>query len=422
MEKHTQAISEMTNTFSNTLDFKRVLETALDAGQLSMSHGKGQRFVSVVLLFRADEDELYVASSRGLRGTDEHLIIPGDSGIVGKALQSCEPIITDNVMNDPELGKFVSLKGIRSLACIPLHAHYDNFGVLLYGTDQADAFRNDALDMLAIISAQATTALHNAVLYTALMDEKDLIYKLEEDARKALVRDLHDIPTQTVSALTMHLRVIKRIVDDSFEQVPDNLTKELEKVEGMALKATKEIRHVLFKLRPLALETQGLTAALDQLAEKTGQTYNQPCTMKIHPDIELYLDDTQQGAIFYLVEEAVNNARKYAEAPMITVQARPKNGMLHLQISDNGKGFDLDSVNTSYARRGSFGLVNMRERAELLDGILTIDSKKGRGTTIQVTIPMDTSQPRVDTGTYRQIPKTRLAATAKIRLEQFRTA
>jgi signal transduction histidine kinase len=175
----------------------------------------------------------------------------------------------------------------------------------------------------------------------------------------------------------------------------------------------------LFKLRPLALETQGLIAALDQLAEKMEQTYKQPCTMRIHPDVQHYLDEAKQGAMFYLIEEAINNARKYAGASMITVQAVPKDQMITLTITDNGKGFDPDSINKSYSNRGSFGMVNMRERADMLDGILTIDSQKGQGTTIRVRIPIDTSKPTTATGSYRQVPTTKLAATAKSRLEEL---
>src|SRR5690606_29739996 len=102
-------------------------------------------------------------------------------------------------------------------------------------------------------------ALQNAVLYNSLMEEKERIIQMEEDARKALVRDLHDIPTQTVSAVAMRIRIIMRLL----EKNPDQVMSELQTVEEMTLRATEEIRHVLFKLRPLALESQGLSAALD---------------------------------------------------------------------------------------------------------------------------------------------------------------
>lgn len=411
-----RAIAEMTIALSSTLDYKRVLNAALDVGQLSMRPQKGQWTVGIVLLFQADESSLYVASSRGLKPTDEHVTVSATKGLIAEALETCEPTIAQN-MSDPEMHKFVGLNGIRSLVCVPLHAHYDNFGVLVYGSSQAKAFVEDALDILRVIGVQTTTALQNAALYQTLRDERDMIFQLEEDARKSLVRDLHDIPTQTISAVTMRLTVIKRMVEKALGTIPEDLADELNTTEAMARRSTEEIRHVLFKLRPLALETQGLAAALEQLAEKMVQTYKQPCTVKIHPDVETYLDEAKQGVMFYLVEEAVNNARKYAKASMITVQAALKNEMVILRIADNGIGFDVNATKENYTSRGSFGLVNMRERAEMLDGMLDMKSVKGRGTTITVTIPIDHSR-LTTTGTYAQVPKTKFATVARNRSEQ----
>jgi signal transduction histidine kinase len=417
MKERMRSIYEMAAVLSGTLDFQQVLDAALKAGELSMYKAKNQRTISMVLLFRYDEEDLYVAGSRGLKSTDDHVSISGDEGIIAKALDECEPIFSDDIKADPELHKFAGLHGIRAVAVLPLHAHFDNFGVLIYGSSNANAFRDDAMDVLTTISVQATTALQNSTLYHTLLDEKELIYKLEEDARKALVRDLHDIPTQTIAAMTMRIRMIQRLVQTRMENVPAEIIEELDITEKMANRATVEIRHVLFKLRPLALETQGLVAALGQLAEKMQLTYKQACTVKISDDIEQYLDETKQGAMFYLIEEAMNNARKYAEAAMITVQASLKNGMIALKVSDNGKGFDVDGISRSYSRRGSFGMVNMKERADALNGIYKIDSRKGKGTVITVMIPIDKTHTTTATGVYRQVPKTKLAASTQTRLE-----
>ena len=414
MNERARALTEVIMILSSTLDYKKVLNTALDIGQFGLAQAAGQRVVSLVLLFDAEGRELYVANSRGLKPTDENTVIPGVDGIVGQALQESAPIIGKDAAKDRELAKFVALHTIRSVLCIPLRAHYDNFGVLIYGSNQPNAFRADIIDTLAAIGMQVATALENATLYSTLKDERELVIQLEEDARKALVRDLHDIPTQTMSAVAMRLRIIKRMLETGDKEA---LT-ELDAAETMALRATEEIRHVLFKLRPLALETHGLTAALNQLAEKIQLTYKQPCTMDIHPDVELYLDEAKQGALFYLIEEAINNARKYAEASMITVQAHPQNSMIAVRIHDNGVGFDTASVTKSYSKRGSFGMVNMRERAQLLDGTLTIESQKGQGTSIIVMIPIDLSQKSTTTGTYAQVPKTKLVESARRRMDR----
>jgi signal transduction histidine kinase len=96
----------------------------------------------------------------------------------------------------------------------------------------------------------------------------------------------------------------------------------------------------------------------------------------------------KQGVIFYIVEEAVNNARKHPNARLIRVRFRTVEvNMGLLEIADNGVGFDVEAVNSSYDKRGSLGMVNLRERAELVNGLLNIKSAPGKGTNVQVYIP-----------------------------------
>ena len=418
MRERARALSEMTQTLSGTLKFDKILDAALDIGRLSLRTTTKQRVVSIVMLFRTRDDALYIVNSRGLNHIDEHRIVRGTEGLLFDALDKGIPVIGKDAFKDPELRVFNAFQGIHSILAMPLRAHYDNYGLLIFGSSAKDAFNADHIDTLNAISVQATVALQNAVLYNNLMEEKERIIQMEEDARKALVRDLHDIPTQTISAVAMRIRIIMRLLERDPSQIPD----ELEQVESMALRATEEIRHVLFKLRPLALESQGLTAALGQLAEKLKTTYKQNVDVRVHPDVELYLDETKQGALFYLVEEAVNNARKYAEAKLIKIAIDRKGEELILRIADNGIGFDTNAVDSNYDERGSFGMVNMRERAELIDGTLKLRSVPGKGTTITVVIPVDGSvKSRERTTQLRsQMPDTKLAMNAMSSLNQMK--
>lgn len=381
MRERTRAISDMATLLNGTLNYEKILDAALDIGRLSIRKDTKYRLSSMVLLFRAQDETLYIANARGISHNDMHRIVPGKAGIVGKTLDKSIPIIGKELSKDPELNSFVSFQGMRASLCIPLRAGYDNYGVVLYASDAATAFDEDRIEALMAISTQATIALQNAVLHRNLMEEKERIIEMEENARKALVRDLHDVPTQTISAVAMRIRIIQKLMERESPDVPA----ELKTVEEMALRASEELRHVLFKLRPLALESQGLTAALNQLAEKLIKTYKQNVAVRVSPDIEMLLDHNALGVIFYLIEEAVNNARKYAEAALITVQVGHRSGVVIVRIADNGKGFDMDKV---AGNDKSYGMTNMRERAELLDGTLKIESAPGIGTTITVTIPI----------------------------------
>ena len=166
-------------------------------------------------------------------------------------------------------------------------------------------------------------------------------------------------------------------------------SEEMFKIEDLARRTTKEIRHMLFTLRPLVLESHGLVAALQSMADKVKETYGQQVTIQVDPRLAEKLEPSKQGVVFFIVEEAVNNARKHASAELIQVRFRLiRDEISLLEIEDNGDGFDLKAVDTSYENRGSLGMINLRERAELVNGVLHINSVKGKGTNVQVVIPL----------------------------------
>ncbi len=207
----------------------------------------------------------------------------------------------------------------------------------------------------------------------------------QEEARSKLARDLHDGPTQSVAAIAMRVNYARRLL----EKDPKATAAELYSVEEQARQTTMEIRHMLFTLRPLVLESQGLDAALQSMADKMRQTYNQEVIVSIDSDTASQLEPSKQGVVFNIIEEAVNNARKHARAGHIWVRLQPTGKEIALlEIKDDGVGFDLDLVNAGYDSRGSLGMVNMRERTELLTGYLKINSKPGKGTQIAIYIPL----------------------------------
>lgn len=148
---------------------------------------------------------------------------------------------------------------------------------------------------------------------------------------------------------------------------------------------------MLFTLRPLILESQGLAAAVQAMADKMMETYAQKVTLNIEERVTSQLEMGKQGVIFYIIEEALNNARKHASAPVIAVNLRQMdNDIALLEIVDNGLGFDVKAITQGYDKRAnsSLGMVNLRERAELVNGLLQIDSMPGQGTKVQVYIPL----------------------------------
>lgn len=145
---------------------------------------------------------------------------------------------------------------------------------------------------------------------------------------------------------------------------------------------------MLFTLRPIILETEGLVAALNQYADNLRENNG----LEIEVDVEQYrdcLDTEAQGVVFAILEEAVNNAKKHAEASNIWVQLAVQGDMFVAHVVDNGRGFDVQQVERSYSSRGSLGMINLKERAELIGGTLSIESTPGQGTRITLIVPLD---------------------------------
>ncbi len=105
-----------------------------------------------------------------------------------------------------------------------------------------------------------------------------------------------------------------------------------------------------------------------------------------------HLDKDAQGMIFYVVEEAVGNARKHAQATDIWIRSTRDTAAYLIEVIDNGKGFDVGKVQSNYDKRGSLGMVNMSERAEVMKAKLSIASAVGQGTRVMLRFPLERIQ------------------------------
>jgi signal transduction histidine kinase len=404
LKERTQMIYEMSAVLGSTLNYEKIMDAAMRVGWVGLrdqSQQNDRGMVSIVLLFRATDNKLHVVASRGLARADENKSLAGADGVIAEALKEAQPSIGERARRDPELGDYISFQHIKSVMCIPLRAGYDNYGIMVYGSPQENAFTDEHNDLLTAIGTQATLALQNAHLYQNLLNERDRLIEAEEEARKKLARDLHDGPTQQVAAIAMRMSVVQKMM----ERTPREVPAELRKVEEIARQTTKEIRHMLFTLRPIVLENQGLRAALDQLADKFKETHDQSVVIQMGRDVERWLDVNQQGAIFYIIEEAVGNARKHAQAEVISVQLQIEDDMIVIRISDNGVGFDAEAaMQRAGSRGGHLGMINLHERADLLGGTLNIRSAIGKGTIITVLVPVRENRP-AQTGRLQQQPK-----------------
>lgn len=387
LRKHSRAIYDMASMVSATLDYDKVLDAALNYGAMG-AEGLPQdasKMISAALLF--NNDELRVSRSWRLPPADQRVVCPAREGVLAQVTRLGDPMVITEPDRDPELQQFVGFRNCKSLMALPLRVGVETYGAILYGHPQPDFFDEDQKAFFTAMVNQANIALQNARLYQSLREEKERLVEVQEEANKKLARDLHDGPTQAVAALAMRANFARRLLERDAKATSE----ELFKMEDLARRTTKEIRHMLFTLRPLVLESQGLSAALKQLAEKMRDTHGQNVLVDTDPNVEELLEKNQQGVLFYIAEEAVNNARKHAQAEHIWVRLKANHDTLMLDIQDDGVGFNLGDVEDNYDRRGSLGMVNMRERADMLNGTVRIDSAEGKGTRITVFVPLTNS-------------------------------
>ena len=260
-------------------------------------------------------------------------------------------------------------------------------------------FTQGDLAWLETMANQAAVALENARLYQDLRNEKERMIQAEEGIRRQLNRDLHDGPAQLLSLIIMNVDVARRLLNSNRYETA---LSELDLLENLGRHANREIRTLLFELRRLSLESQGLVPTLrsyvSQLTESINNQAHLAGQMPKPGKLELLADDlpfelTPQVAknIFSVIQEATNNIRKYAEADNVWIRILIDDQYLLFSVEDDGIGFDLASVRRDNETRGSFGLLNMYERTEMLGGVMNIESPSpttGRGALIKGRVPV----------------------------------
>jgi signal transduction histidine kinase len=298
-----------------------------------------------------------------------------------------EAVIVDDTLHDQrfyaDIGKDVDYT-TTSIICAPLLDRGKAIGVLqILNQRSGERFDESDKELLIALAAQSAVAIRNAQLYRDLREERDRLVALEEDVRKRLARDLHDGPTQFVAALSMNLEFIRVLL----KRDPDKVNAELDEATELAERAMRGLRTMLFDLRPVILETKGLVPALETYSTHLAQTEELRVHLVAGPDTPR-LSKQAESAIFAVVQEAVGNAKKHTQAENIWITVRRQAESLDVTVRDDGQGFDVAEKLANYESSGSMGMINMRERAEMIQGRFSLQSTVGHGTTVRLVVPL----------------------------------
>lgn len=376
-------LQDVARNLTSELDLNKLLREILHSavGVLKASAGS-------LLLWDEVTNELVFAVTDGGGGEAlEGQRMPADRGIAGWVFTQRQPNIVHEVRSNERFYSTIDESlGYRtsSLIAVPMITKGQVIGVLeVLNKESGERFNESDRDILYALAGQAAIAIVNARLYQEVRDEQDRIIALEEDVRKELARDFHDGPAQTLAAMIMGIELIETLPEPLSESVAEGLAE----LRAMATKTLHRVRNMIFELRPVILKTQGLEPALRSYVERLREAEDMNIHLKVE-GLEERLPARLEEIGFSIIQEAISNVKRHADEKNVWLTATRRGDEFHVVVKDDGEGFDLAEVERSYDRQGKLGLLNMRERAEMIRGQLSIESVPGEGTTVTLDVPL----------------------------------
>jgi two-component system sensor histidine kinase DegS len=208
------------------------------------------------------------------------------------------------------------------------------------------------------------------------------VIQAQEEERKRVAREIHDGPAQMMANVVLRAEICEKLLDRDVAKARTEL-KELKEVVRESL---AEVRQIIFDLRPMALDDLGLVPTLRRYLADFQEKH------KIHTDLKVLgrekrFNSGLEVALFRSVQESLNNVSKHAKATSAIVRLEMSEERVHVQIEDDGVGFVVEEVLSSQ-EDGHFGLLGIKERIQLLDGRLEIQSSPNQGTKVRISLPI----------------------------------
>lgn len=201
------------------------------------------------------------------------------------------------------------------------------------------------------------------------------VIRAQEEERRRVAREIHDGPAQAMANVVLRAEICERMLKAG----RDEIAQELAHLKALVKESLRELRRIIFNLRPMTLDDLGLVPTLHRYLENLREQEGAPVEFCVAGE-EVRLPSVMEVALFRFVQEAVNNARKHAKAGRIQVTLEYADDKdVVVTVEDDGVGFELDALEAGLQRE-SFGLMSMKERIELLDGEFSVSSSPGRGT------------------------------------------
>jgi len=304
-------------------------------------------------------------------------------GVAGWVALHAEPAVVPDKWRDRRYRYIPALPGedYASLVSVPMLVRRRVVGVLNVHSREQRAYDDHDLALMADVASLVARSIEKARLYLRLAEREEALesfaartVEAQELERRRLAGEIHDGISQRLVSLWYHLLAAEDATD------PDVLARELATAKELTTDALSETRTAITGLRPSVLDDLGLGPGLDSLARSlSGVDIELDVTAaRLPPHVEV--------ALYRIAQEALQNVVKHADAARVRVELGAVPGGVRLRVADDGRGFDAGAV-ASVDDGHSYGMVGMRERAELVGARLEVVSRPGEGTTVEVVVP-----------------------------------
>jgi signal transduction histidine kinase len=272
----------------------------------------------------------------------------------------------------------------KSLWGVPLKADGETIGVMVIGFPKPYEWLPTERELMRAIGDRTALAIERARMTGALREREQRIAELsghllrvQEEERKRISRELHDETGQALMVIRLYLGMME--TGATARNVRGKIRETVEVVD----RTIEGIRRIIGKLSPLVLQELGLVAAIRKEAKDFARNTGVKARVLIAEDVGRLASAAEQ-AIYRVVQEALHNVAKHAQAKNVTVQVERADQLVQVIVEDDGVGMQSRSSNS---RDNSFGLAGIKERIAMLGGTSRVISTKGEGTRIEISVP-----------------------------------
>ncbi|MEE9400134.1 MAG: GAF domain-containing protein [Dehalococcoidales bacterium] len=381
------ALNAISATVSQSLNLKEVLENALQKVLEVIGSKAGCVFLrdssSHRLGMTAD-----IGSSATFRCQESGTATANCA--CHRVLQDQETLMVNHISQCPTLGDGMAKEDFDWFVSVPLISKNRTLGIMNVACAGGRNFTENDFRLLDSIGRHVGLAIENSVLYEEAKQKEQLrgqllssVISAQEEERKRIARELHDEYGQTLTGVIMGMESI----EDMIPSRQSKLREKLGNAKALILRALEDIRQLTLDLRPSTLDDLGLTTAIRAYAHNHLEIMGVKVKFESR-GLRKRLTPTVETALFRIMQEAIHNIVKHAAAKNVRIRMSVDNGIITAMVADDGRGFNVDDVLRTSTEMRSLGLVGIQERAALLGGTFIIKSQVGRGTQLEVEIPI----------------------------------